>query len=276
MPTPVHDKYQTQSPTESALVSRRFYRRGPDPQAKLSASFLDVRRRFDFRSIQIGRWVTEAEKARAAQLFYQALCDLMAILGGPEALVSLRGSLALKYGSGGQPGVAAHYEPATHTFALAKNAGPGSIAHEWFHAFDHYIGRKAFRGVGPMEFGSKAWLADRPAVSHPLNQCLRHCYQQVLLDDSGAAPSELFRRSQARDRQLGTVYYALPEELCARAFEAYVQDSPVKNQFLVRGTVKSDEAQLGLYPQEAQRERVNAAFHDYFTRLGQALSHSAG
>lgn len=257
----------------SSLLTRRFHRSAAPAYGETGRTFLDIRRRFQFRSIALGRWVSEAEKQRAADLFYGALCDLMAILRGPEALISLRGSLALQYGKGGQRGVAAHYEPATHTFALAKNAGPGSIAHEWFHAFDHYICEKAFRvGRG---FGSKAWLANAEAISHPLNEHLRNCYQAVLLNEQGSGPSELFEQSAAQDKRLGTVYYALPEELCARAFEAFVQDAPIKNSFLVQGTRQTEEAQLGLYPMGAQRERINAAFTDYFTHLGQALYASA-
>ncbi|MGO1233921.1 MAG: CLCA_X family protein, partial [Marinobacter sp.] len=123
-------------------MPKQFYRRGPDHRAGAPVTFLDVRRRFQFRSVEIGRWVTEPEKQRSAALFYDALCDLMTILGGTESLISLRGTLALQYGIGGRPGVSAHYTPATRSFALAKNAGPGSIAHEWFHAFDHYIADK--------------------------------------------------------------------------------------------------------------------------------------
>lgn len=257
----------------SSLLTRRFHRSAAPAFAETGRTFLDIRRRFQFRSISLGRWVSEPEKERAAGLFYGALNDLMAILKGPESLISLRGSLALQYGKGGQRGVAAHYEPATHTFALAKNAGPGSIAHEWFHAFDHYICEKAFRGG--RGFGSKAWLANAEAVSHPLNERLRNCYQTVLLNEQGTRPSELFEQSAAQDKRLGTVYYALPEELCARAFEAFVQDAPIKNSFLVQGTRQSEEAQLGLYPHGAQRERINAAFTDYFTHLGRALHASA-
>ncbi len=270
-------KANHEAPTGATLLSRAFHRRGPAHGSQASTSFLDIRRRFNFRSIAIGRWVTEPEKLRAATLFHDALCDLMAILSGPEALISLRGTLALQYGTGGQRGVAAHYEPATHTFALAKNAGPGSIAHEWFHAFDHYICRKAFALEGaPMRFGSKAWLDGAPPVSHPLNELLRNCYRTVLVNESGQAPSELFRQSALQDERLGVIYYTLPEELCARAFEAFVQDAPIKNGFLVQGTRQSDEARLGLYPQGDQRERINAAFHQYFTQLGRALSQSSG
>ncbi|WP_235937661.1 CLCA_X family protein [Marinobacter caseinilyticus] len=257
---------------QRATPMKRFHRRGPQHRQAHEVSFLDIRRRFNFRSVALGRWVTEPEKQRAAGLFYDALCDLMAILKGPEALVSLRGTLALHYGIGGQLGVAAHYTPATRTFALAKNAGPGSIAHEWFHAFDHYIGDKAFSGVSASRFGSKAWLGETSMISHRLNNKLAQCYQAVMLSADGTGPSECFRHSVKRDKTLGTVYYSQPEELCARAFEAFVQDAEIKNAFLVNGTVASEDAGLGLYPQAEQRQRTNAAFGAYFGDLGRALS----
>lgn len=252
-------------------MPRSFYRRGPNHRSGTPVTFLDLRRRFQFRTVEIGRWVTEPEKQRSAGLFYDALCDLMLILGGPESLVSLRGTLALQYGIGGQRGVAAHYTPATRCFALAKNAGPGSIAHEWFHAFDHYISDKLFPDGGPGVFASRRWLTDRGALVHPLNQRLQGCFRAILLDEAGDGPSELFRRSATADRAAGVVYYSQPEELCARAFEAFVQDAATKNSFLVAGTRESEEARQGLYPAAGQRERINAEFASYFGALGAAL-----
>ena len=252
-------------------MPKSFYRRGPDHRAGVPATFLDVRRRFGFRTVEIGRWVTEPEKARSATLFYDALCDLMVNLGGTETLISLRGTLALQYGIGGQPGVSAHYTPATRSFALAKNAGPGSIAHEWFHAFDHYIADKLFGKPPRGAFGSTLWLTRDDPIDHPLNQRLQACYKAVLLNSAGTEPSELFRQSAKADRAAGVQYFSQPEELCARAFEAFVQDAECKNAFLVKGTRESEEAKLGLYPQDEQRQRINAAFQDYFSSLGRAL-----
>ena len=252
-------------------MPRTFYRRGPDHRAGAPVTFLDVRRRFQFRTVEIGRWVTEPEKQRSAGLFYDALCDLMTILGGTESLVSLRGTLALQYGIGGQPGVSAHYTPATRSFALAKNAGPGSIAHEWFHAFDHYIADKLFEKTGKGEFGSSLWLARDDAISHPLNDRLQACYRTILLNEAGTAPSELFHKSAVADKAAGVHYFSKPEELCARAFEAFVQDSGYKNAFLVSGTRETEEARMGLYPRDHQRETINRAFRDYFSNLGRAL-----
>ncbi|SOB75624.1 hypothetical protein SAMN04488490_1243 [Marinobacter sp. LV10R510-11A] len=239
--------------------------------AQASVSFITVRRRFDFRNIEVGRWVTPEERDRAAGRFYRALINLMTILQGPEALVSLRGSLGLQYGIGGRLGVAAHYIPATRQLALAKNAGAGSLAHEWFHAFDHYMGNKAFRNLDRHGFASSGWLNSANQKEHPLNERLSNCFQAILLTEDGASPSPLFLASQKADQRLKLLYYAKPEELCARAFEAFVEDSQPRNSFLVRGTVYSDEAQAGLYPAGVQRQRINDTFQTYFEALGAAL-----
>ncbi len=254
---------------------KRIYRNGPDHRQGEVYGFADIKRRFQFRSIEIGRWVTKAEREQAAEHFYDAFCDLMLILQVPEAVVSLRGTLALQYGTGGRLGVSAHYAPNQRTFALAKNAGPGSIAHEWFHALDHYLAEKAFYSARGISFASQLWLdqgaGDSDLIQHSLNQKLSHCFACIILDESGEQPSDLFMKSVTVDKTLGKIYYSQPEELCARAFEAFVQDASLKNNFLVKGTKASLEAEYGLYPKGRQRQRINQAFADYFASLGRAL-----
>ncbi|SDJ60258.1 CLCA_X family protein [Microbulbifer yueqingensis] len=258
------------------VLDRKFYRSGPARQEGQPVTFTDVRRRFGFSSITIGRWVTQQERDRAAGLFYDALADLMAILQGPESLVSLRGSLSFQYGKGGRRGISAHYHPASRTFSLAKNAGPGSIAHEWFHALDHYLADKAFSDARPGMFASEAWLRDATPVPHTLNDYLFACFRAVMLDEDGENPSELFRVSARMDRANGCVYYSEPAELCARAFEAFVQDASISNNFLVAGTKATEEARVGLYPTGRHRQQINAAFRDYFSVLGAALWKNTG
>lgn len=251
---------------------RPFFRNGPTHRADSASSFGAIRRQFDFRSIEIGRWVTREERDRAAALFHDALCDLMLILQGNETLISLRGALALQYGTGGRPGVSAHYDPSQRSFALAKNAGPGSIAHEWFHAFDHFIAPKCFQDLPSNAFASAAWLTNAAPIRHPLNQRLLACFRAILLQPDGQQPSALFFNAAAMDKALGQLYYSKPEEMCARAFEAFVQDAPIKNHFLVKGTQCSSDAERGLYPVGEQRAAINRAFNDYFSSLGAALS----
>ncbi len=249
----------------------KFYRRGPDHRCGELVNFVTLRKRFNFRSIEIGRWVKPAESEQAAVHFYDALCDLMLILNADEEVVSLRGCLAFQYGIGGRPGVAAHYQPATRCFSLAKNAGPGSIAHEWFHALDHYLADKCFSDAPRGVFASSAWLHDCTPIPHPLNDSLYACFKAIFLDSTGTQPSLLFKASSTLDKQLNSVYWSLPEEIAARAFEAYVQDHVICNHFLVKGTKASKEAEMGLFPQGEQREQINHAFAEYFQRLGRAV-----
>lgn len=93
-----------------------------------------------------------------------------------------------------------HRQGQASSFALAKNAGPGSIAHEWFHAFNHYVATKCFRGIPNGLFASTAWLADATPISHPLNQLLMECFKAILLQPAGEQPSELFQHSVQVDK----------------------------------------------------------------------------
>jgi len=275
----------------SRFNQREFYRSGPDHRQILGGvipDFLTIRQLFGFRGVDIGRWVSDKEQEKAAGLFFDALCDLTQILIGPQGrayptpkllkirreLISLRGTLGLQYGTGGRPGVSAHYSPLQRNFALAKNAGPGSIAHEWFHAFDHYIAGKMFQQdmLKPdTDFASKLWVNDHEMVEHPLNQLLADCYHAILISEDGETPSDLFKASVVADKQNNSFYYSQPEEICARAFEAFIQDSVIKNNFLVKGTKESAEAKAGLYPKGEQRLQINRYFQQYFSTLGRAL-----
>jgi len=92
-----------------------------------------------------------------------------------------------------------------------------------------------------------------------------------MLNEKGTEPSELFLCSRKADSAMGVLYYAKPEEMCARAFEAYIEDARPMSSFLVRGSRHSDEAKAGLYPRGEQRVVINAAFQHYFQSLGGAL-----
>lgn len=113
-------------------IQRQFYRNGPPHRGGADVSFADLVTIFGFNSIHIGRWVTAAEQQLAANLFFDAFADLQQILQVPAEVMSLRGTLALTFGIGGQPGVCAFYQSQGRILALAKNAGAGSLAHEWF------------------------------------------------------------------------------------------------------------------------------------------------
>lgn len=248
-----------------------FYRNGPSHRDGADVSFQDIRKLFNFSTITVGRWVTREEQQIAANLFFDALYDLATILNVNEQVISLNGSLSLAFGSGGQKHSSAHYHSAKRQLALAKNAGAGALAHEWFHAFDHYIAPRMFNGIGSGSFASQAWLDNELLNDHPLNKRLSNCFSLIFLDRN--RPNDYFVRSVEADRALKMYYYAMPQEMAARAFEACIQDHEIKNAFLVQGTKKSTEARLGIYPHGNLRIALNKALMLYFYQLGVAISH---
>ncbi len=233
--------------------------------------FVEIRRHFGFSTIELGRWVSKSEQQLAANLIYDALSDLALILNVPPLVIGLRESLNLAFGSGGRPMAQAHYAPGRRTLALAKNAGAGAFAHEFWHAFDHYIVNKAFVGGKGALFASDAWLKEYEMIDHPLNQLLHDVFKAVFLAENGASPSVLVSGAIKLDKQLGRSYYAQPTELMARAFESFVQDSRIKNEFLVAGTKQGEVAKVGGYPEAEQRWQIAEAFTRYFTLLGRYL-----
>jgi hypothetical protein len=114
---------------------------------------------FGFRGVEFGNWMRQdtgsKERQEVLNNAYDGLRDLAEILGVPDKAMSLNGDLALAFGARGQGlvGAKAHYEPEYGVINLTKMSGAGSLAHEWFHAFDHYLARMA--GKAPSERVSK-------------------------------------------------------------------------------------------------------------------------
>lgn len=257
--------------SKTSRLQKGFYRNGPSHRDGADVTFSDIVKIFGFKTAAVGNWVTKGEQQIAANLFFDALCDLMTILQVPEKVISLNGTLSIAFGKGGQKYSSAHYNSATRSLALAKNAGGGALAHEWFHAFDHYITTRLFKIASDKDFASVLWLKNKQIQEHPLNRYLEDCYQHIFLKPESDELSDLFVKSAAADRAMNSYYYAQPQEICARSFEAFVQDQSLKNAFLVQGTKQSAEAQVGIYPEAEQRLVISHYFIRYFSHLGLAL-----
>ncbi len=123
-----------------------------------------------------------------------------------------------------------------------------------------------------MSFASDLWLNDCEQIIHPLNRRLSDCFSVLFLSDDGQEPHPYVMRSAHSDKALGMYYYAQPQEMAARAFEAIIQDQSRKNAFLVQGTKQSTEAKIGVYPDAEHRNQIAHSFFNYFQVLGQAVT----
>lgn len=99
---------------------------------------------FGFRGVEFGNWNNQDERQEVMNHAYDGLLDLAEVLNIPPRALSLNGDLALAFGARGQglSGAKAHYEADYGVINLTKMSGAGSLAHEWFHALDHYLGRQ--------------------------------------------------------------------------------------------------------------------------------------
>ena len=249
-------------------LTRGFYRQGPDYRFDDQVDFTDIRDTFGFRTMVVGKWVTKEERFISANLIYDALADLAQILQLPPSAIGLRGKLNFAFGHGGQKNVQAHYNSRTRTLALAKNAGGGALAHEWFHAFDHHITGYLFPQHSSHYFASKLWLEHEIESPHPLNLALELFYQSVFLETSSGNANEFVRQCIAFDQQHQQFYMSMPEELAARCFEACIaSNQQIINHFLVSGI---DNSGL-IYPNSQCLKTCNNAITHYFYQLGRLL-----
>jgi GNAT superfamily N-acetyltransferase len=116
-------------------------RAGPDYRKDRDVTGDDFVKDFGFRGVEFGNWVAGDERQKVVNLAYDAMHDLARILNLSPKALSLDGKLALGFGSRGRGGkAAAHYEPDRVVINMTKLSGAGSLAHEWAHAVDHYLG----------------------------------------------------------------------------------------------------------------------------------------
>jgi len=104
---------------------------------------------FKFRGGEFGNWLSELDRQTSLNYGYDALMDLADALNISREGISLNGDLAIAFGARGQglSSAAAHYELERRVINLTKMNGAGSLAHEWFHAVDHYIAGKDSRSL---------------------------------------------------------------------------------------------------------------------------------
>ena len=137
-------------------------RTGPDyrgGQEITGQHYLDT---FGFRGGEFGNWMNQNDRQASLNIGFEALKDLAAALQISDKDIAYQGTLAIAFGARGSGNAAAHYEPLRKVINLTKMHGAGSLAHEWWHGFDDYLGS---------QMGAKGFLSEQPR-RYPLFQKL--------------------------------------------------------------------------------------------------------
>jgi len=200
-------------------------------------TFLDT---FHPYGVEFGNWQTD--RAACLNQTHDALCDLAGVVRMAVDSLTFGSRLSLAFGARGHGKASAHYEPGRRVINLTKTNGAGCLAHEWFHAYDHHAGDTAGLGGFASSGRGDLWLTLQ------------------------AMPAGLKQRSIAADRTRSGRYWSLPEEILARAFEAWVRQS-VNNDYLANILPVeqfSPGATVYPYPLPAEMPAVAAAFRRLF------------
>jgi len=216
---------------------------------------------FGFRGVQFGNWVEGDRRQVDINEAFDAFMDLAEALGIPPRAVSLDGSLGLAFGARGHAGAAAHYEPGEVVINLTKMSGPGSLAHEWFHAFDNYFARLDRTGE------TKAKSLDLFATSNKSTP--KHMRPEVWEAFKNIravlATGPFAERSKSLDDTKSKPYYQTTIEKAARAFERYTVDrlagEEISNDYLVNIVKDFDPA---LPTEEEMKAGIREAFDKLF------------
>ncbi len=106
---------------------------------------------------------------------------------------------------------AAHYESAKVVINLTKNKGAGNLGHEWFHSLDNYFGRQERNITSAM-----ATANSEGKSVEKISPEVQETFQLVrrVINQSG-----ILERSKKFDGRRSKIYWTLPDEIAARAFE---------------------------------------------------------
>lgn len=244
---------------------------------------------FGLSSVQFGNSTLASKKEAQAKInaAYDAFKDLALVLGIPDRAIGLSGSLSMAFGSRGKGGlskaglrVAAHYEPTNIIINLTREAGAGTLAHEWLHAFDNYAAKvmsdpeinagKAliYYGTNEAVKGKPGWSSGEFVAREEFISGFKAIHQAINNNSFSYAAEELDGLFTSGK------YFSQNIERAARAFEKYVsvklREREISNDFLVNITSLNNTVGVsGGIPTDEQMEGlgITEAFDQLFTTL---------
>ena len=222
---------------------------------------------FGFRGVQFGNYVENERRKDDLNDAYDALMDMASVLNIAPKALSLDGTLGLAFGARGKGGLnpaSAHYEPDHKVINLTKTNGAGSLAHEWFHAFDNYIADTTLEA----RHGKTHTYFTEGIASNKYNYIFTQDESNPLhatADELSRVINILKERSVEMDkRRSGKAYWSKEIEIAARAFEAGIKEALLqkgcRNDYLVNVL---DEALWDGFPTEGMPELIAKSSYPY-------------
>lgn len=235
--------------------------------------------RMGMRGLQFGNSVTDDERAHHLRKTAEAMVDLADVTGLPDRAMSLDGQLGLAFGARGKGRAAAHYEPGTQVINITRKNGVGTLAHEWGHALDDYIGQRSPRSIeggrgrtGDQYMSEQGDLyinrdgsGRKSQADDPVWKAMDGVWKAIDATDFPLTMRQGLRDLGIRPGQgsgmSGWNYWTSGREVFARTFERYVQ-----HKLQSKGQENTYLSGLGgdspLWPSKAQIAQMAPAFDE--------------
>lgn len=236
-------------------------REGKDHRHGHNVTGDDFMKCFGIRGGEFGNWTNDHDRQVNLNIAFDAFCDMADALNISRRDIGLigleTGALAIAFGARGHSGALAHYEPEREVINLTKMKGAGSLAHEWGHALDDYIGKMS----EIHRFGKLASMS--------LNdQKIPYCFRSVILAlcrNEDHKITKYYSDSSTFGGMFSTSghgYWTSNEELFARAFACYVKDKlSGRNDYLVGhadiGKAEHQGKTIYVYPVGEERNQFD-------------------
>lgn len=221
----------------------------------------DFMKCFGIRGGEFGNWTNDHDRQVNLNMAFDAFCDMADALNISRRDIGLigleTGALAIAFGARGRSGALAHYEPEREVINLTKMKGAGSLAHEWSHALDDYIGKMSeihrFGKLASMSLNDQKIPDCFRSVILALHQNKDHKLTKYYSDSSTFGG--MYNAS-------GHGYWTSHEELFARAFACYVKDKlSGRNDYLVGhadvGKAQYQDKTIYVYPVGEERKQFD-------------------
>ena len=273
----------------------RVRRTGPDYRGNRDVIGQDYLDAFAFRGGEFGNWMTQNDRRASLNMGFDALKDLAAVLKISEKDISYQGTLSIAFGARGSGNAAAHYEPLRKVINLTKMHGAGSLAHEWWHGLDDYLG---------VEMGAKGFLSEQSRLYEPFKKLIETMKYKPETPEQAAARTEAqaerIRKNAAgwldsavlaplkraaNDEMHMEAYAVLREEFLSGVPGSVEQLSAFKKSVTGRVIPKSERDRLeifermlsGMQDQEPpQIGRVETDFYKNSVRMGKECEKDGG
>lgn len=215
--------------------------------------------RYGLRGGEFGNWATAKDRLGSVNMCYDAFEDLADCLGISYKDISLGGKLAIAFGARGRGNALAHFEPLKNVINMTRLRGAGSLAHEWGHALDWYVGN---------HYKLHGFMSDNvdSAPEYP-RKLIR-----AFLQNQDGSETNFYKHSKAFDNLYSkdsNGYWSSRHEMFARAFACYVKDKlgEDKSDYLVGHAEYAKDGGVYAYPIGDERKRINESFDTFFADL---------